>query len=518
MNFSNSVLSSLLWCPIVGALIVSLLPRRVAREGAFVVAFINFIFSLHLLAHWNDASGVVTDGKFRFVENTLWLPQLGVNYHLGVDGISLWMVLLTTFLVPLVMLFSWNLAQRTKEFMVCLLLMQAAIIGVFCALDVILFYIFWEAVLIPTLLLIGTWGGSKRAAASVKFFVYTMAGSVLMWVAMLWLYFQQPTSTRSFDYNAMLQAANNSESSMVAFALFGAFAIAFAIKAPLFPFHTWLPDTYAEAPTAASVLLAAVLSKMGIYGFLRFAIPFFPATAREFAPILAFLAIAGIIYGAFVAISQTDVKKVIAYSSVSHLGLILLGVFAALSAGATYGEQAMSGAVLQMVAHGLSTGALFLLAGAMLERVPNREMGAFGGVAAVMPRFTVFFWLAMFASIGLPGLSNFVGEYLIFQGVMAANFWWAVLATSTVILSAIYMLRMFRNTMYGEVSHSENNALPDLGKREVLVLAILALAIIYVGVKPQPLLNTIAPDAREIIVPRPENENQVAQLSTSSTR
>lgn len=300
--------------------------------------------------------------------------------------------------------------------------------------------------------------------------------------------------------------------------MFGAFAIAFAIKAPLFPFHTWLPDTYAEAPTAASVLLAAVLSKMGIYGFLRFAIPFFPATAREFAPILAFLAIAGIIYGAFVAISQTDVKKVIAYSSVSHLGLILLGVFAALSAGATYGEQAMSGAVLQMVAHGLSTGALFLLAGAMLERVPNREMGAFGGVAAVMPRFTVFFWLAMFASIGLPGLSNFVGEYLIFQGVMAANFWWAVLATSTVILSAIYMLRMFRNTMYGEVSHSENNALPDLGKREVLVLAILALAIIYVGVKPQPLLNTIAPDAREIIVPRPENENQVAQLSTSSTR
>ena len=516
MNFSNSVLSSLLWCPVVGALIVSLLPRRVAREGAFVVAFINFIFSLHLLENWNSAPGV-TDGKFRFVENTPWLPQIGVNYHLGVDGISLWMVLLTTFLVPLVMLFSWNMAQRTKEYMVCLLLMQAAIIGVFCALDVILFYIFWEAVLIPTLLLIGMWGGAKRAAASVKFFVYTMAGSVLMWVAMLWLYFQQPvsaTSTRSFDYNAMLTAANNSENSMVAFALFGAFAIAFAIKAPLFPFHTWLPDTYAEAPTGASVLLAAVLSKMGIYGFMRFAIPFFPATAREFAPVLAFLAIAGIIYGAFVAISQTDVKKVIAYSSVSHLGLILLGVFAALSAG-VYGEQAMSGAALQMVAHGLSTGALFLLAGAMLERVPNREMGAFGGVAAVMPRFTVFFWLAMFASIGLPGLSNFVGEYLIFQGVMAANFWWAFLATTTVILSAIYMLRMFRNTMYGEVSHSENSALPDLGKREILVLAILSLAIVGVGVKPQPLLDTIAPDAREIIVPRPET--QVAS-NTSSTR
>jgi hypothetical protein len=293
----------------VGALLVSLLPRRVAREGAFVVAFINFIFSLHLLAHWNDASGIVTDGKFRFVENTLWLPQLGVNYHLGVDGISLWLVLLSTFLVPLVMLFSWNVAQRTKEFMVCLLLMEAAMIGVFCALDVILFYIFWEAVLIPTLLLIGMWGGSKRAAAGVKFFVYTMAGSVLMWVAMLWLYFQQTAGTRSFDYNAMLQAANRSESSMVAFALFGAFAIAFAIKAPLFPFHTWLPDTYAEAPTAASVLLAGVLSKMGIYGFIRFAIPFFPATARDFAPILCFLAIAGIIYGAFVAISQTDVKK-----------------------------------------------------------------------------------------------------------------------------------------------------------------------------------------------------------------
>ena len=500
MNFSSSVLSCLLWCPIVGALIVSLLPRRVSREGALVVALCNFAFSLHLLRYWNEGD---TTSQFRFVENTSWLPQLGVNYHLGVDGISLWLVLLTTFLTPLVMLFSWNVAQRTKELMVCLLLMEAAIVGVFCALDVILFYVFWEAVLIPTLLLIGTWGGARRGFAAVKFFVYTMAGSVLMWVAMLYLYFQQPASTRSFDYNAMLQAANTFESgNIVAVWLFAAFAIAFAIKAPLFPFHTWLPDTYAEAPTAASVMLAAVLSKMGIYGFLRFAIPFFPATAREFAPILALLAIVGIIYGALVAISQTDVKKVIAYSSISHLGLIFLGVFAALAGGAN-STLAISGATLQMVAHGLSTGALFLLVGAMLERVPNREMGAFGGIAAVMPRFTVLFWIAMFASIGLPGLSNFVGEYLIFQGVVAINFWWGALAMTTVILSAIYMLRMFRTVMYGE-TRSENNALPDLGRREMFVLAILTAAIVWVGVKPQPLLDIITPDAKHIIVPRSE--------------
>lgn len=494
--FNHSVLSSLIFCPLVGALLVAILPRKVAREGAFVVGAITLAFAMHLLFHWSDAG--VLSGKFRFVESGLWMPQLGVSYHLGVDGTSVGLVLLTAFLTPLAMLFSWKVASRTKEFMVCLLLLEAATIGVFCALDLILFYVFFEAVLVPSLLLIGIWGGAKRAYASVKFFVYTMAGSVLMWVAMLYIYFQQPSSTRSFDLTPFTEAANKLDSSSgVAMFLFAAFALAFAIKAATFPFHTWLPDAYSEAPTAGTVMLAAVLSKMGIYGFLRFVLPLFPEVSQDFAPLFITLGLISIIYGAFVAISQTDIKRVIAYSSISHLGLIVLGVFAALSA-TKNSELATTGAVLQMITHGLSTAALFFLVGALLDRIPNREMGAFGGLASVMPRFTVLFWIAMFASIGLPGLSGFVGEYLIFQGVMAVSFWYALFGTTTVVLGAIYMLRLFRNTMYGEVRHPENMSLPDLNAREYFVVAALLAVIVWIGVAPQRTLDLIAPDTKNV--------------------
>ncbi len=514
--FNHSVLSSLIFCPLLGALLVSLLPRKVAREGAFVVAAINLAFALHLVFHWNDAANAT---RFRFEESAAWLPQLGVTYRLGVDGISVGLVLLTAFLTPLVVLSSWKVAQRTKEYMVCLLLLESAAVGVFCALDVILFYIFFEAVLVPSLLLIGIWGGARRAYASVKFFVYTMAGSVLMWVAMLYIYFSQTSSTRSFDLGAMTEAARKLDSgSNAAIWLFAAFALAFAIKTALFPLHTWLPDAYSEAPAGATVMLASVLSKMGIYGFLRLTIPFFPGISQEFAPILMMLAIVGIIYGAFVAINQTDIKRVIAYSSVSHLGLIVLGVFAALSAG-KLSDLTLTGVTVQMIAHGLSTAALFLLVGALLERVPNREMGAFGGLASVMPRFTVLFWIALFASIGLPGLSGFVGEYLIFQGVMASSFWMAVLATTTVVLGAIYMLRMFRLTMYGEVARSENAALPDLGAREWISVAAILAVIMWIGVAPQRLLDMVSPDTKNVTATTiAQSPDFLAQLPNDSTR
>lgn len=506
--FNRSVLSSLIFCPLLGALLVALLPRKVARKGAFVVAAINLIFAFHLIAHWNEAASATS--RFRFEELGAWLPQLGVNYHLGVDGISVGLVLLTAFLTPLVILASHNMAQRAKEFMVCLLLLEAAAIGVFCALDAILFYIFFEAVLVPSLLLIGIWGGAKRAYASVKFFVYTMAGSVLMWVAMLYIYFSQPvtaSSTRSFDLGAMTNAARMLDSnSNAGLWLFGAFALAFSIKTALFPLHTWLPDAYAEAPTGGSVMLAAVLSKMGIYGFLRFAIPFFPGASHEFAPIMIFLSLIGIIYGAFVAINQTDIKRIVAYSSVSHLALIVLGIFAALDAG-KYADLANVGATVQMIAHGLSTAALFLLLGVLTDRVPNREMGAFGGLMDLMPRFSVLFWIALFASIGLPGLSGFVGEYLIFQGIMASGFWTTVLATTTVVLGAIYMLRLFRNTMFGEVHHAENANLPDIGARDFLAVAAILAVIVWIGVAPQGLLDMIGND--------PKSASTVAQIPVS---
>jgi NADH-quinone oxidoreductase subunit M len=502
MNDLNSlILSCLIFCPIVGAILVALLPRRIALWGALAVALLTFALALHPILHWND--GDVATGGFRFEQKMAWLPDFGVSYHLGIDGLSVFLILLTAFLTPLVILAAWNsVADRVKEFVICLLLLEAATIGVFCALDLILFYVFFEAVLIPTYILIVGWGGAKRAAAGLKFFIYTMAGSVLMWLAMLYMYKEQSDSAgRSFDYDAMKTVASTLEGKSdllmgapVATVLFFAFAIAFAIKAPLFPLHTWQADTYSEAPTAATVMLAALLSKMGIYGFMRFAIPFFPQTARELAPLFMTLAIIGIIYGALVAIVQTDIKRLLAYSSLSHVSLIVLGVFAATMT-AKNADLANTGAALQMVNHGLSTGALFLLAGFLIERRQRRNMGDFGGLAKLMPRYSVLFWIALFASIGLPGLNGFVGEYLILQGTMSAGFWYAALAATTVVLGAIYMLRMFRDVMFGEVTHEENRVLRDVNPRETLVMALVLGVIVWIGVRPQGFLDIIGNDA-----------------------
>lgn len=501
-QLDNNLLSILIFLPIIGALLVGLLPRPVAKTGALVVAFVNLALSLLLIARWPantsllNLSGQTATPAFQQFQP--WLRDYGfsVSYHLGVDGISVLMILLTTFLTPIVMLSSWNsIKERAKEYMICLLLLEGIVVGVFSSLNVILFYIFWEAVLVPMFLLIGVWGGPQRVYAALKFFLYTMAGSVLMWVAMFYILFQQKAGTGSFDYVAFKQAANalDANAPNAALWVFAAFAIAFAIKVPLFPLHTWLPDAYEEAPTGATVMLAAVLSKMGVYGFIRFAIPFFPNVARIAAPFMIGLALAGVIYGALVAVQQTNIKRVIAYSSVSHLGLIMLGVFAALLA-SNNAALAMSGATLQMVNHGISTGALFLLAGMLYERRGTYEVGELGGLAKVMPRYTVLFWIALFASIGLPGLNGFIGEYLILQGTMAANFWYAFLGATSVIWGAVYMLRMFRSAMFGELSRDENRTVRDVDWRETLILAsVLALAV-WIGVMPQPLLNIISPN------------------------
>lgn len=499
MNYdiNQLILAILIAVPLIGAVLLAILPRKFAREGAVGIALLNFIFSLHLWAKWDEA---VSATGYRFEQSFDWLPQMGLSFYVGIDGISLWLILLTTFITPLAILLGWNeIKNRESAFVINILLLSSAAIGVFCALDVILFYVFYEAVLIPTYLLIVGWGGAERAKAAIKFFLYTMAGSVFMWLAMLYLYFQQPLGARSFDIAAFAAAAQNIDvvAPTIALWLFAAFAVAFAIKVPFFPLHTWQPAAYSQAPTAGTIMLGAILSKMGVYGFIRFAIPFLPKAATYAAPLMIALSLAGIIYGALVAIKQTEIKRVFAYSSISHLGVVMLGVFVALLT-EEHGTVALSGAAIQMIAHGITTTALFGVAGMLWQRRGSLQLDQFGGVAAAMPRFTVFFWTALFASIGLPGLSNFVGEYLIFQGTMAVNFWFALLAASSVIWGAVYMLRLFRTVMYGEITLEENRQLRDTGKRETLAMAIVLLAAIWIGVAPQPILDRINPDAQRI--------------------
>lgn len=496
-NIDQLILAILIAVPILGAILLAILPRHMARIGALGITLLNFVFSLHLWVYWERAAS--TTG-YHFEQMVSWLPQMGLTFHLGIDGISLWLVLLTTFITPLAILLGWNeIKNRESAFVINVLLLSSAAIGVFCALDVILFYVFYEAVLIPTYLLIIGWGGAERAKAAIKFFLYTMAGSVFMWIALLYIYFQQAPGARSFDIAAFAAAAQSVDASTlnISLWLFAAFAVAFAIKVPLFPFHTWQPAAYDQSPTTATILLGAVLSKMGVYGFIRFAIPFLPNAAAEAAPIIIVLAVVSIIYGALVAMKQTEIKRVFAYSSISHLGVIVLGVFVALLA-QDHGQLAMSGAAIQMVAHGISTAALFGVAGMLWTRRNTLQLDQFGGIAAVMPRFTVLFWMALFASIGLPGLCNFVGEYLILQGTMAFNFWFAALAATGVIWGAVYMLRLFRTVMYGEVTLDENRALADAGKRETLALAVLLAAALWIGVAPQTVLDKINPDAQKI--------------------
>ena len=510
-DLNQYILSCLIFCPLVGAILVALLPCRVAREGAFTVALINFIFSLHLVQHWN-----YTANGYQFEASMPWIPKFGINFHLGVDGLSVLLVLLTTFLTPLVILASWNSAYKhIKTFFACLLLLEAALCGVFTALDLILFYVFYEAVLVPIYLLIGIWGGAGRIYASIKYFLANFLGSVLMWLAMFYIYFHQQGEQRSFDYAAFVESARSLDGSTVALWLFAAFAIAFAIKSALFPLHTPAPDAYGEAPTAGSVFLSAVLAKMGTYGFIRFVLPAFPETSTYAAPVMITLGLIAVIYGAMVAVMQKDFKRTIAYSSISHIGLIIAGIFAALlaseNAGISFSQVALSGASLQMFNHGISTAALFILLGILHERRGTTVISHFGGLAGPMPRFAVLFWISLFSSIGLPGLNGFIGEYLLLQGLMSAKFIYAALGATGVILGAVYMLKLSRNLLFGEITNEANRTLPDVNRRETFVVGLLLLVALWVGVRPQSFLNFINPDAAKVAQSSLQNNAELAQ-------
>jgi NADH-quinone oxidoreductase subunit M len=485
MKLASSLLTILVFLPVAGALAVALLPRGAVRAQkllALVVTSVVFAASLLLVEGFKAEPGM------QFEARRAWLPAWGISYHVGIDGLSLWLVILTTFLTPLALLGSWSsIDRRVREFNVFMLLLEAGMLGVFVALDLFLFYIFWEAMLIPMYFLIGIWGHERRIYAAVKFFLYTMAGSVLMLVAFLVVY--RATGARSFDIAALARTPVEPGLQMW---LFAAFALAFAIKVPMFPFHTWLPDAHVEAPTAGSVILAGVLLKMGGYGFLRLAIPLFPQAAQAFAPWIGALAVVGIVYGALVSLVQPDLKKLVAYSSVSHLGFVMLGV-AALT------TTSVVGAVYQMLNHGISTGALFFMVGMLYDRRHTRAIAEFGGLKAVMPWFSATFLLVCLSSIAVPGLNGFVGEFLILMGSWPLSRTLVSLATLGVILAAAYILWMVQRVLYGEVTQERNRNLPDLSAREWAVIAPLAALALFMGVASPLFTRKIEPAAAALV-------------------
>ncbi len=483
------LISLVIFLPLLGAFALILFPRAAhgtIRTFSFLVTAVVFFLSLKLLFAFEPNADV------QFLKQLPWLPSLGITYKVGIDGISLFLVLLVTFLMPISVLSTFDaITEKVKEFHFCMLLLETAMIGAFVSLDLFLFYIFWEMMLIPMYFLIGMWGGERRIYATIKFFIFTMVGSLLMLVAILVLVFtyKGQSGELTFELSKLYSVQLTPAAQWL---LFLAFALSFAIKVPMFPFHTWLPDAHVEAPTAGSVILAGVLLKMGGYGFLRFAMPLFPEAALKAVPLIVTLAIIGIIYGALVAMVQKDVKKLVAYSSVSHLGFVMLGIFA-------LNPQAVQGAIYQMLNHGLSTGALFLLVGVIYERRHTRMIDSFGGLTKVMPLYAVVFMIVTLSSIGLPPLNGFVGEFLILLGSFKAKALWAVLAASGVVLGAIYMLWMYQRVFFGPVRHPENEGLKDLNLREVVVFVPILAMIVVMGVYPKPFLSRIEPSVAKFV-------------------
>jgi len=503
---TDHILSWVTFLPLAGTLLILLLGRTktLARVLALIIAVADFVLSLHL--YWHFDTG---DAGDQFVEKAAWLADGRISYYLGLDGVSLFLVLLTTFLGPLVILSCWNAIQeRVREAMGFLLFLQTAMIGTFLARDMLLFYFFWEAMLIPMYFLIGIWGGERRIYAAVKFFIYTMVGSVFMLVAIIYCYYQ--AGSMELDKFMLLDLGHSEQ-----LWLFTAFALAFAIKVPLFPFHTWLPDAHVEAPTAGSVILAGILLKMGTYGLLRFAIPLFPEATLVLGPWLARLAVVGIIYGALVAMVQRDVKKLVAYSSVSHLGFVVLGLFSLTVTG-------VAGGMYQMLAHGLSTGALFLLVGVIYERRHTREIADFGGLAHVMPAYAAVFMFVTLASIGLPGLCGFTGEFLVLFGSFTSSLLpqaklLVVLSATGVVLGAIYMLWMYQRVFLGKLDNDANRELPDLSLREWIVLIPIMVFIVLLGVMPAPLLERMEPSIERLLAPVTQVLAEAEQVPGSVT-
>ncbi|MFL5299964.1 MAG: NuoM family protein [Anaeromyxobacteraceae bacterium] len=477
-----NLLSVVIFLPLAGAILSAFFPRGEAgqhRVLALVVSLATFCASLGL---WFGFAGAGSAPEFQFEVKASWIPTLGIGYHIGLDGVALLLVMLTTALTPLVILSAWNAVQdRVKEFMISLLVLETAMIGTFSALDLVLFYVFWESLLVPMYLLIGIWGSENRLYATVKFFIYTFVASVLMLVGIIYL---STHAGGSFDYVQVRQALDVTPSA--ARWLFLAFALAFAVKVPMFPLHTWLPDAHTEAPTAGSVILAGVLLKMGTFGFFRYALPLFPEAALHFRPLIATLAVIGIVYGALMCLVQKDMKRLVAYSSVSHLGFVMLGVMALTAEGLT-------GGVYQMLNHGVSTGALFLLVGMLYERRHTRLISEYGGIARQVPWIATAFVVVMLSSIGLPGTNGFVGEFLILSGTWFARLrgaaWYSAIGATGVILGAVYMLILVEKVFFGKNANPANAALPDFSVREWFVIVPLLLLIFVMGLSPQPFLD-----------------------------
>ena len=478
------MLSLIIFLPLVGALLIALLPRSLAgsvRLVALGVSLATFLVSLIVLFSFNMAQP-----GYQFMESAPWIAQYGISYKIGVDGISLWLVMLTTLIFPIALLASQeSIRERLKEYYALVLLMEMATLGVFLSLDMFLFYVFWEFALVPMYFIIGVWGGERRVYASMKFFIYTMAGSLLMLLAILYL----GINAGSFDLEVLIAKNGAWTSSMP---LFLAFAIAFVIKVPLFPFHSWLPDAHTEAPTPGSVILAAVLLKMGAYGLIRYNLALFPEASKQFAPVMIVLAVIGILYGAIVAFGQSDAKKLVAYSSVSHMGYIVLGIFA-------LNQLGVQGAILQMVNHGISTGGLFLIVGFLYERRHTREMGRFGGIWSKMPLYGTLALLFVLSSVGLPALNGFVGEFVILQGAFQVNQLWTAFAALGMILSAVYLLTFYQKIFLGESRDTANDKLVDVNMREVVVVAPLLALVFVIGLYSLPFFTAMSASVTNLL-------------------
>lgn len=497
MSQSFPILSLCIWLPILGGLWVifagSRVPNSAVRKDALLISIATFVVSLLLFANFDASSS-----SMQFVEQRAWIQPFDIFYHIGVDGIALPLILLTTFITVLIILAGWEvITDRVNQYMGAFLILEGLMVGVFSAMDAILFYVYWEAMLIPMFLIIGIWGGPNRVYATIKFFLYTFLGSVFMLVALLYLYGQ----ANSFNISDMHDVALSASAQKW---IFIAFFLAFAVKVPMWPVHTWLPDAHVEAPTGGSVVLAAIMLKMGGYGFIRFSLPIAPDASMAFDGVMIALSLVAVVYIGFVALAQQDMKKLIAYSSISHMGFVTLGFFIGYKIFANTGNwadaaQAIEGGMVQMISHGFVSGALFLCIGVLYDRVHSREISDYGGVVNVMPTFAAFMMLFVMANAGLPGTSGFVGEFLVLMGAFKASFWIAFLAATTMILGAAYTLWMYKRVMFGVVTSSAVEALSDLNMREAWILGILAAAVLFFGVYPDPLLNMMHVSVEQLV-------------------